>query len=729
MKSIVVLDHDGGRCWQLLRLQESSRLQIRRAENWEAVNRLWRSLPCGILVCSAEHALCRPDLIDDFQRHNQARTIAGQKPSLPLPVLLVGTNTSDLQHLFTTVESGIELIGLDAGPDYLFYRLDYLSELLRVAEQQGKSFTALEHQNQALLNSAAEGIIHYDLTGAIIFANPRAEQILKFEKGQLLKHCVFDLLASAAQDAALAEDRITELTASLLRHEPFHCDDALLKTGQGSTIVVELSVTSLRNGDGNADGHLLLFQDITSRTINEQRLIKLAEYDALTGLANRSKFHNFTDGKITHCARSKKQLALLFIDVDHFKNINDSMGHDAGDELLVAVAERLRNSVRESDMVARIGGDEFAITLQEVGNPNQVTRIARHILDALSRPFFIRSREISVSVSIGISLFPGSGDDLRSLTQTADTAMYQAKLDGRNTYRFYSEEIQNRVMEQTSLEEALRKAIKEDEFFLNYQAQVDTISGRIVGLEALIRWQHQDWPNMGPHRFIPVAEESGLISAIGRWVLYTACRQAEQWRQDPEIAFDFPISVNLSPKQLVNDDFISLLHSALNDTGLPPANLILELTETAVMQNPDVAITTLGRIKSEGVQLAVDDFGTGYSSLNYLKKLPISKLKIDRTFVRDIGVDANGEAIVKAILALAHSLSLEVVAEGVEEQSHVDFLRGHACETLQGYFFSKPLSTAETVELLRAERIKWPDLHSAAKRERADSNKPDSSLH
>ncbi|NKB31506.1 MAG: EAL domain-containing protein [Pseudomonadales bacterium] len=580
-------------------------------------------------------------------------------------------------------------------------------ELHHFAAEQSRALAEMQNRNQVLVESASEGIIQYDGTGSIQYVNPKTVKILGFTEENILDTSVFDLLGSAEDDPQEAEELINELTQGMLQHQPFTSNRVLLNTSKDSTIVAEISCNCTSDADGVINGHIMMFNDITARTINEQRLIKLAKYDVLTGLSNRSKFHDFTEGKIAYCAHNEKKLALLFIDIDHFKNTNDTMGHDAGDELLVEVAERLRNCVRETDLVARIGGDEFAITLLEMGSPNQVTRIVRHILEVLSKPYQVQDREIMVTASVGISLYPESGSDLKTLTQKADTAMYQAKVDARNTYRFFSTEIQNRVMEQSSLEEALRRAIANDEFFFHYQPEVDAVSGRVVGLEALIRWQHEDWPNIGPHKFIPVAEECGLLPAIGKCVLYSACNQAVEWREAEDIKLDFPIAVNLSPKQLVNGDFIEVLYKVLRDTNIPASSLVLELTETAVMHNPEVAINMLEKINSAGVMISVDDFGTGYSSLNYLKRLPIDKLKIDRSFVKDIGIDANGEAIVKAILALAHSLNLQVVAEGVEEETHVEFLRDHECEQLQGYFFSRPLPVKEVTEMLRQEKIKW----------------------
>jgi diguanylate cyclase (GGDEF)-like protein/PAS domain S-box-containing protein len=646
------------------------------------------------------------------------------------PILVVSKDQTKLDSLLDHDTHGIEFCNSSKGLDYLEYRIKHLLKLQRFTRHQSRILIELENRNKVLVESASEGIIQYDGTGEICYANPKALKLLRYSLDSIKKVNVFDLLATSDEDPEKSDNALTELTRNMLQNKAFMCNRVLIQNSQNISIVTEISCNSVLDADGLVASHMMMFQDITARTLNEQRLIKLAKYDVLTGLSNRSKFHDFTEGKIAYCAHNSKKLALLFIDIDHFKNINDSMGHDAGDELLVSIAERLSSSIRETDLVARIGGDEFAITLLEMGNPNQVTKIVQHILEVLSKPFFVQSKEINVSASIGISLYPESGSDIKTLTKTADTAVHQAKADGRNTYRFFSTEIQNRVIEQHTLELALKKALMNDEFFIHYQPLIDALSGRVVGLEALVRWQHEDWPNIGPHRFIPVAEECGLLPALGKWVLLNACKQSVKWLKDSATLFDFPVSVNLSPKQLNHTDFVEVLIDVLQETQIPPKNLVLELTETAVMQNPELAISILGKINSAGVKLAVDDFGTGYSSLNYLKQLPISKLKIDRSFVNDIGVDQNGEAIVKAILALAHSLNLEVVAEGVEEQFQVDFLRGHDCEVLQGYFFSQPLSVDAVSELLRQEKIKWAIPYSKVSSKQAKQpGKPDIPFH
>jgi diguanylate cyclase (GGDEF)-like protein/PAS domain S-box-containing protein len=699
VETVLFIDNEQGACWQNALTWSMTNTSLVRSDDWQELNALLRNSSPDLIICNLES--------ESFQLEKMIELTRQYNDFHNKPILIIGQERSWQAGVLRESCANIELCIDLEGHDYVRYRVHYLLELKRFAINQNRALSELKNRNQVLLECASEGIIHYDSVGKILYANPKALKILQYTAAEIAAINIFDLLMSDAETVEETENAITELTSGMLGSKAFMCNRVLLTTARKSNIVSEINCNSVKDGGGFASGHLMMFQDITARTLNEQRLIKLAKYDVLTGLANRAKFHDFTEGKIAYCAHNAKKLALLFIDIDHFKNINDSMGHDAGDDLLIAVAERLRTCVRETDLVARIGGDEFSVTLLEMGSPSQVTRIVQNVLHVLSKPFFIESKEINISASIGISLYPENGSDLKTLAKTADTAVHQAKADGRNTYRFFSEEIQNRVMEQHSLEIALKRAIANDEFFMHYQPLIDALSGRIVGLEALVRWQHEDWPNIGPHRFIPVAEECGLLPALGKWVLLAACRQSVKWLKDENINFNYPVSVNLSPKQLVNNDFVDLLIWVLKETQIPPENLVLELTETAVMQNPEVAISTLSKINSAGVKLAVDDFGTGYSSLNYLKQLPISKLKIDRSFVKDIGVDQNGEAIVKAILALAHSLNLEVVAEGVEEQSQVNFLRGHDCEVLQGYFFSKPVGVDEVSELLRQEKIKW----------------------
>ena len=699
MEKVFIIDSDRGACIEAFKSWRLSNTGIYKESNHLQLLTLIEDKALALVVYNLDRK--------EHQLEHLLTVVNANHQEKSKPILVVSNDQKGLDSLLDFDIHGIEFCNSSKGLDYVQYRVSHLLEQQRIARHQSQILIEFKNRYKVIVEGASEGIIQYDGTGKISYANPKALKLLRYSLESIKKVNVFDLLANSDENIEKSENAITELTGNMLQNKAFTCNRVLIRNSQDINIVTEISCNSVLDADGLVDGHIIMFQDITARTLNEQRLIKLAKYDVLTGLSNRSKFHDFTEGKITYCAHNNKKLALLFIDIDHFKNINDSMGHDAGDELLVSIAERLRNCIRETDLVARIGGDEFAITLLEMGSPNQVTKIVQQILKVLRKPFFIQSQEINISASIGISLYPESGSDVKTLTKTADTAVHQAKTDGRNTYRFFSSEIQNRVLEQHSLELALKKALLNDEFFMHYQPLIDALSGKVVGLEALIRWQHEDWPNIGPDQFIPVAEECGLLPALGKWVLLNACRQAVKWLKDSAITFDLPVSINLSPKQLIHSDFVDVLIDVLHETQIPPENLVLELTETAVMQDPETAITTLGEISKAGIKLAVDDFGTGYSSLNYLKQLPINKLKIDRSFVNDIGVDQNGEAIVKAILALAHSLNLEVVAEGVEKQFQVDFLRGHECEVLQGYFFSRPLPVDAIADLLRQEKIKW----------------------
>jgi len=722
VEKVFIIDSDHGACTEAFKSWRLSNTSIYKESSHLQLLTLIRDKALALVVYNLDRK--------EHQLEHLLTLVNANYQEKNKPILVVSNDQKGLDSLLDFDIHGIEFCNSSKGLGYVQYRVSHLLEQQRIARHQSRILIEFKNRYKVIVESASEGIIKYDDTGEISYANPKALKLLRYSLESIKKVNVFDLLANSDENIEKSESALTELTGNMLQNKAFNCNRVLIRNSQDINIVTEINCNSVLDADGLVDSHIIMFQDITARTLNEQRLIKLAKYDVLTGLSNRSKFHDFTEGKITYCAHNNKKLALLFIDIDHFKNINDSMGHDAGDELLVSIAERLRSCIRETDLVARIGGDEFAITLLEMGSPNQVTKIVQEILKVLRKPFFIQSQEINISASIGISLYPESGSDVKTLTKTADTAVHQAKTDGRNTYRFFSSEIQNRVLEQHSLELALKKALLNDEFFMYYQPLIDALSGKVVGLEALIRWQHEDWPNIGPDQFIPVAEECGLLPALGKWVLFNACRQAVKWLKDSAITFDLPVSINLSPKQLIHSDFVHVLIDVLHETQIPPENLVLELTETAVMQDPEVAITTLGEISKAGVKLAVDDFGTGYSSLNYLKQLPINKLKIDRSFVNDIGVDQNGEAIVKAILALAHSLNLEVVAEGVEEQFQVDFLRGHDCEVLQGYFFSRPLPVDAVADLLRQEKIKWSTpVTEIANKQKTLPGKPDTPFH
>jgi diguanylate cyclase (GGDEF)-like protein len=443
----------------------------------------------------------------------------------------------------------------------------------------------------------------------------------------------------------------------------------------------------------------------------DQRIQFLATHDDLTRLPNRVMFNQLFERSIKLARRDGNKCAVLFIDLDRFKVINDSLGHSAGDTLLIEVAKRLRNCVRESDVVARLGGDEFVVMLDQISDRDEVAAVARKILAALLLPIILAGHECRTTGSVGIAVFPENGSDSLTLTKNADIAMYLAKEEGKNDFRFFSSEIKSQSIERLMLESDLRHALELDQLTLHYQPKLDVRTGRITGLEALLRWAHPELGDLPPAQFISLAEETGLIIPIGHWVLKTACAQNMAWQRDglPSIS----MAVNLSPRQFLDENLLRDIDEVLISTGMPAHLLQLEITESMVMQNVDRAVKLLDQIQSRGVRLAIDDFGTGYSSMSLMKQFPIDTIKIDRSFVRDLENSSEDRAIAKAIISMGKALGLTVVAEGVETVEQDAFLRGHECDELQGYLFSRPIP-AEAIALLLRPTLSSPSLQPSA---------------
>ena len=455
--------------------------------------------------------------------------------------------------------------------------------------------------------------------------------------------------------------------------------------------------------DGRVAGLVTTYTDISERKRIEAEVRHLAHHDVLTGLANRSLLDGRLQQAIADARRCGQHLAVLFIDLDRFKNINDSLGHHVGDELLVQVAERLRTEVRETDTVARLGGDEFVIALQGVGGASDAARITEGVLASLSQPYLVAGTELHATPSIGISLFPDDAEDANALLRNADTAMYHAKAVGRANYQFFTDGLNHSTTLRLELENNLRRAIGRKEFELWYQPLHDARGSALNGFEALVRWRREDNLLVMPDSFIPVAEDTGMIVELGEWVLREACRQARLWSG---LGAARPrISVNLSARQLRDSHFADMVADILAETGLEPSMLELEITESSVMDKPDDAVALLRRLKALGVGIAIDDFGTGYSSLSYLKMFPLDRLKIDGSFICDIDTDPNDSAIVSAAVSLAHNLGLPVVAEGVETAAQARHLVRLGCDELQGYHFSRPMPAQQADSMLRALQV------------------------
>jgi diguanylate cyclase (GGDEF)-like protein/PAS domain S-box-containing protein len=500
--------------------------------------------------------------------------------------------------------------------------------------------------------------------------------------------------------SGVSEEQWLTHRSTLAEHRPFvdfqyERPDA----AGGGMRVMSITGRPIFDEEGRFKGYRGTGRDITDAKRVEERIRHMAHHDALTDLPNRVLLYDRVGQLLARARRGGQMLAVLFIDLDRFKNVNDSLGHQVGDRLLQLVAERLRACVRESDTVARLGGDEFVVVVPDLAQPADAAGVAQKLLESLAQPFRIDSHDLHITPSVGICAYPDDGEDVETLMRNADTAMYHAKEMGRNNYQFFTAGMNAAAQHRLALENDLRRALERAELTLHYQPQLDLKTGDIIGFEALARWRHPERGMVPPAQFIPVAEDSGLINRLGEWVLEQACAQAEQWRRAgmPRLQ----VAVNLSAQQFRREGVAQTVASVLRQTGLPAHCLELEITESVIIQQAGEAVVKLTELNEMDVQLSLDDFGTGYSSLSYLKRFPIDKLKIDQSFVRDISTDPDDAAIVTAIIAMAHSLGLEVIAEGVETAEQLAFLKLLGCDKAQGYYFSKPLPAEEFESLLR----------------------------
>jgi diguanylate cyclase (GGDEF)-like protein len=552
---------------------------------------------------------------------------------------------------------------------------------------------------EAQANSTMDGILVVDPNNRKLLQNQRFIDLF-----QLPRSAVEDDDDKTALEYVLAKvaepEQFVQKVGYLYDHsEETSRDEIRLKTGT----VLDRYSSPVVGADGQYYGRIWTFRDITDRKLAEERIKYLAFYDALTGLPNRVLLQDRLATALSGARRRKSKVALLFFDLDRFKLTNDSLGHAAGDLLLQEVANRFKSYTREQDTVARIGGDEFLIVLTDVEKIADAAIAAERLMHAMTVAFVIHDHPLNIGCSIGISIFPEHGADAEALLKNADAAMYSAKENGRNNFQFFTDDMNADVVERSTLENSLRLALEKEELFLMYQPQMDIATGNITGLEALIRWQHPDLGLVAPDKFIPIAESSGLIRTIGEWVLRTACGQARKWQEEGLPAIS--VAVNVSAVQFRHEGFCGLIRRVLHETGLAPQYLELELTESLLLADADITFSVLQELKAMGLTLAIDDFGTGYSSFSYLRQFRVSKLKIDRSFIRDVAVNTDDAAITTAIISMAKSLRLKVIAEGVEDEAQMSFLRLHQCDGIQGYYFSKPLSAAMAADKLRATLV------------------------
>jgi diguanylate cyclase (GGDEF)-like protein/PAS domain S-box-containing protein len=533
-----------------------------------------------------------------------------------------------------------------------------------------------------VFDHALEGIFITDPDARILAANPAACRITGYGERELLGQTP-RLFRSGRQTPEFYAAFWQELKSRGCWH-----GEIWNRRKNGDVFPEILSVSAIRDSAGAIVQYVALLVDISAQKTVEAQLQYKAHHDELTGLSNRVQFKEYLARSLAHARRESFKLAVLFIDLDHFKYINDTLGHQMGDALLQAVAERIRGYLREEDLVARLGGDEFAVLLLGITHLQDAARVAKKLIDALTEPVALDNHELSITASIGIAVYPEDGDSMDDLLRRADNAMYSAKDLGRNTVQFYRSEMDTRSRERMSISNALQRALDRDEFFLVYQPQIDLRTDRVVGVEALLRWRHGD-DVITPGRFIPVAEETSLIVRIGQWVLHTACLQGRRWQDSG--AGSFRVAVNLSARQFLEKGLLSAIHGVLEVTGFPALQLELEITESLAMANVARTSQVLWSMKGMGVGISIDDFGTGYSSLAYLGEYPLDTLKIDLSFVHGIGRNPRQEAIIRAVIAMAGTLGLGLVAEGVETEQQLQFLQDNGCHVVQGYYLAQPM--------------------------------------
>ncbi len=638
-----------------------------------------------------------------------------------IPIIFVTALNSEPRYVSRGYAAGaVDYLSKPIEPEILrrkvqvFLQLDaknrQLRDSLAVIRQSLIEVQELRDRNDLLLRSVGEGILGLDVDGYVIFANPAAEAAIGHAGGGILKRHIDQLLLAGGEGDSNFCWLESPLYAYCSQGKSYHDRNHYHAQASGRIFPLEITATPMMSGRGELarfSGIVLVFRDISDRREAEKQLLHMAQFDALTGLANRNLLSKTLVQTLLAAEASGHQLALLFLDIDRFKAVNDSFGHDQGDRLLQMIADRLRDCVRDTDFVARIGGDEFTILL-EAGDARQASAIvAGKVIAAMSQAFHLGEHEVHAGASIGIVLYPERRTDAYDLLRCADMAMYRAKEMGRNNFQYFCAQIESEISETVKLEARLRRAMEQHELFLVYQPQYDLRHDKICGFEALLRWSPRDMEAVSPLRFIPLAEDTGMIVEIGDWVLREACRQMLRWQTQGLCAMTQTISVNLSVRQLKEPDFVERLAHILAQEGLPATCLELEITESMLVEDPDAAVRILRQIRDIGVRLSIDDFGTGYSSMAYLSQLPVQVLKIDRAFIADLESNDKDAAITRGLIALAHSLSLRVIAEGVETQGVFEFLHAQGCDVLQGYWFSRPLPAEAMLEFLRrnADRV------------------------
>ena len=631
--------------------------------------------------------------LPDGQGLETLRKIHAIAPRIPLAVL---TGLDDESIAVQALQEGAQdyLIKGEIEPRGLLRALRHSIERKIMEEALFEE----KERAQVTLNCIGDAVICADIAGKVTFLNVIAEKMTGWSRLEAAGRPMVEIFRSL--DATTLETTPDRLDMVAMQNRtanlPWNC---ILIRRDGIKIPIEDSVAPIHDREGKPAGAVIVFRDVSAARAMAVQVAHAAEHDFLTGLPNRMVFNDRLSQAIASARRYRKHVAVLFLDLDGFKHINDSLGHPTGDKLLQSISKRLMGCVRESDTVSRQGGDEFVVLLSEVQHAEDAAITAKRMLQEVAEAHSIDQRDLHITTSIGVSVFPGDGHDAETLIKNADTAMYQAKENGRQSYRFFTPAMNVRAVERQSIEESLRRALERKEFALHYQPIINLMTGAITRAEALLRWTHPTRGPISPAQFIPIAEDCGLILPIGAWVLREACKQSREWADAGLPAIT--MSVNVSAMEFRNENFLENLFKIIDETGLDPKRLELELTESVLMKRAEATASILHTLRKRGVQVAVDDFGTGYSSLSYLRKFPLDALKIDQAFIRQISTAGEDTTIVAAVIGMARSLKLRVVAEGVEMPKELEFLRAHQCDEVQGFYFSRPVLPQQFAKLLR----------------------------
>ncbi len=712
-----------------------------RPENLLALENVLDGLDCHLFKATSGHEALRLTLKHDFalvlldvqmpgmDGFEVAELMRAKRESQHIPIIFVTAISKEQIYVFKGYEIG--------AVDYLFKPLDpvilkgkakvfiELHRQRRLLKQQAEeleqkmkdlkqeiarrkqveeTLRKSEEKHRTMVESAPDPVVVYDMNERVVYLNLAFSRVFGWTLNESRGQTIDFVPVEHLPEAKLIFTKID-------RGEIISGIETCRLTKDGTRVDVSISGAGFFDSQGTLQGSVMTIQDITERKQTEEEVKFLAYHDVLTGLPNRKSFYMRLEDELVQL-HSRPEVnrrvgghkwALLFLDLDRFKDVNDTLGHDAGDDLLKMVATRIRSCVRKSDYIFRLGGDEFTIILNDLTNETDVAKVAEKIRETVAQPCCIKDHELYMTVSIGISVYPDDGENVEILVKNADMAMYTAK-EERQGYRFFTEEMNRNALERMKLESSLRTALQDDQFVIYYQPLVGR-RDRIVGMEALLRWYHPELGVVSPAKFIPLAEETGAIVPIGKWVLHTACQQTKKWHDMGHR--EFYVMVNLSTRQFREPDLVETVEQVLDDTGLPPDCLKLEVTESGIIDNPEQAIAKMKLLRAKGIHFSIDDFGTGYSSLGYLKRFPVDTLKIDRSFVSDCTTNKDDQEIIKTIIAMARNLNIDTVAEGVETKEQQDFLIRHGGHLMQGYYFGRPMPAAKFEKLLQTRDIAY----------------------